>query len=124
MKKTDEEWKAVRRGVVTVMEAANLLKIPGRPVAPAGTKSTTPGVEEEPEDIKKLIDADPAGWTKSADRLYDAATVLLKAVDAKNTEGILDAGNTLDEACEACHLKYWYPKQTEILKRDLADQKK
>ena len=119
---TDEEWKVVRRNIVAVMEAANMLKIPGREVAPPGVKSTTPGIEEEPADIKKLIDGDRATWNKSADGLYEAAAILLKAADAKNSEAILDAGNKLDEACESCHLKYWYPKQTEILQRDLANQ--
>ena len=64
-----------------------------------------------------MIDADLASWNKAADGLYDAAAVLLKAAEAQSAEGILDSGNTLDEACESCHLKYWYPKQTELLKK-------
>jgi hypothetical protein len=32
---TDDEWQAVRRHAVTLMEAGNLLVIPGRRVAPA-----------------------------------------------------------------------------------------
>jgi hypothetical protein len=127
--KTDEEWRVVRRNAILIMEATNMLKIPGRPVARPGTKSTTPGVEEEPEGTKKLMDADPVSWDKAADELYAAAALLKKAAEEQNAEGILDAGNTLDEACESCHLKYWYPKQTELLKkaaeeRDAAEKKK
>ena len=115
---SDAEWREVRRNAVLLMEAANMLKIPGRRVARAGTKSSSPGSEAEPEGTKALMDADRASWNKATDGLYDAAAALLKAAEAKNAEGILDAGNKLDEACEGCHLKYWYPKQTEILKRD------
>jgi len=121
--KTDAEWREVRRHAVLLMESANLLKIPGRGVARAGAKSSAPGVEEEPEGTKKLMDADRASWDKAADGLYEAAAVLLKAAEAKNAGNILDAGNKLDEACEGCHLKYWYPKQTEILKQNAAAPK-
>ena len=51
--------------------------------------------------------------------IYTAPTaLLLKAVDAKNVEGIVDAGDKLDKACETCHLKYWYPNQSAILEED------
>jgi cytochrome c556 len=122
--KTDEEWAAVRRASITIMEASNLLKIQGRKAARPGTKSIAPGVEEEPEAIEKLIAADPAGWNKAADGLWEAAAILMKAAEAKDKEKILDAGNTLDEACEGCHLKFWYPNQTEILKRNAAEAAK
>ena len=42
MPKSDEEWLKVRHGAVTLMEAANLLMIPGRRVARPGEKSETP----------------------------------------------------------------------------------
>ena len=42
---------------------------------------------------------------------------MLKAVDAKNVDGILDAGDRIDKACETCHLKYWYPKQYDLLQK-------
>jgi hypothetical protein len=113
---TDEEWREERRHAVLLMEAANLLKIPGRAVARPGARSTAPGIEEEPEGTKKLMDADPVTWGKATDTLYDAARIMLKAAEAKDPEAILDAGNTLDQACEGCHIVYWYPRQTELLK--------
>jgi hypothetical protein len=119
---TEAEWREVRRNAVLLMESSNLLKIPGRGVARPGTKSTAPGIEEEPEGTKKLMDADRASWNKAADELYEAAALLLKAAQDRNPEAILDSGNKLDEACESCHLKYWYPKQTEILKQNAAAQ--
>ena len=36
---------------------------------------------------------------------------LLKAADAKNSQGLMDAGATMDQVCEGCHLKFWYPGQ-------------
>src|SRR5918994_4289721 len=48
--KTDEDWKKVRSGAITLMEASNLLMMPGRRVAAPGEKSETPGIELEPEE--------------------------------------------------------------------------
>ena len=45
--------------------------------------------------------------------LYDATMVAVKAVDARSTMALSDAGNGIDEACEKCHLKYWYPNEAK-----------
>src|ERR1700681_2054093 len=47
--KNDEEWRDVRRGAIRLVEAPNLLMLPGRHVARPGEKSDTPDVELEPE---------------------------------------------------------------------------
>jgi hypothetical protein len=33
----------------------------------------------------------------------------LKAIDEKNASALSDVGGAIDEACENCHTKYWYP---------------
>ena len=53
---TDEEWAAVRRGAIQLLESANLLLVPGRLVARPGEKSEAPGVELEPEEMEVLMD--------------------------------------------------------------------
>jgi hypothetical protein len=107
--RTDEEWAAVRRGAIQVVEASNLLRIPGRQVARPGEKSENPGIELEPSSIQKLIAEDPATWTRLVDALHDAAVPALKAIDAKNVQDLFDAGDQLEKACENCHQHYWYP---------------
>ena len=42
-----------------------------------------------------------------AHRLQDAAAESLKAIDAKDVTALLNAGETLDAACESCHREYW-----------------
>ena len=59
---TDEDWAEVRRHALIVSEAANLLLMPDRPVAPPGAASLAPGVELTPEEIRALIDKNPDGW--------------------------------------------------------------
>jgi len=109
--KTDDDWKEARNHAIALLEATNLLLMPGRAVAKPGEKSENPGVEEGPEQIKALIDADRASWNKYAHGLYDSTKLLLDAIEKKDAEQMLDLGDQLDQACEKCHMHYWYPHQ-------------
>src|SRR5204863_7045710 len=82
---------------------------PGRHVARPGEKAEKPEIELQPEQIEALIEQDRAAFATLAHRLHDAATVVLKAIDARDAQALLFAGDALDKACESCHLKYWYP---------------
>lgn len=106
---TDEEWKNVRRHAIPILEAMNLLLMPGRKVARPGEKVENPKVELSPERIQTLIDDDRESFVKLAHGLHDAMTVAIKAIDGKNADALFDAGDGIDKACENCHLKYWYP---------------
>ena len=111
MPKSDEEWRNVRRGAVTLMEAANLLMIPGRRVARPGEKSETPGVELEPEEMDALIAKDREAWNARAKRLHDAVSEVVQAIDAKDGNKVFELGEQIEEACESCHKQYWYPNE-------------
>jgi len=106
---TDEEWKAVRRGAIRIIEATNLLLIPGRHVARPGEKAENENVELAPEEIEARLNQDRASWIALAHGLHDAGTQALRAIDAKDPPALSAAGEGLDRACENCHLKYWYP---------------
>ena len=107
--KTDEEWEAVRRSAVQLVEATNLLRVPGRHVARPGEKSENPRIELQPETIQRMIAEDPAMWSQHLDQLHDAAVPALAAADARNAKGLFDAGEHIERACESCHQQYWYP---------------
>jgi hypothetical protein len=111
MPQSDEEWLKVRHGAVTLMEAANLLMIPGRRVARPGEKSETPGVELEPEEMDAFIAKDRAAWNARAKRLHDATLEVIKAIDARDSNKVFELGEQIEEACENCHKQYWYPNE-------------
>ena len=111
--RTDEEWKEVRRHAVALVEATNLLIMPGRRVAKVGEKADDPKVELSPEQIQALIDMDRKTWEERAHGLHDAAMASLKAIDMKSAEELLNTGDALDQACEKCHLIYWYPNEAK-----------
>jgi cytochrome c556 len=104
--RTAAEWQTVRRSAITLIEAANLLSMPGRSVAPTqGPGGLTPA------EIQQRIDSSHAAFAQFARNLQDAGLQALAAIDAHNAEGLMDAGGRIDAACEACHVTYWYPNE-------------
>ena len=114
--RTDEDWTNVHRRAIELVEATNLLTMEGRHVAKPGEKSENPGIELQPEEIEKLINADRQAWVTFAHGLHDAAMPALKATEDRNPEALLNAGEKIDTACENCHLRYWYPLDEQAQK--------
>jgi hypothetical protein len=110
---TDEEWAALRGQAVTLVEATNLLVMPGRRVAAPGSRSELPGVDLEPEQIEALLEQDRAAWTQFVDGLHASGVTVLEAIDRRDVDALLVAGDGLDLACENCHVRYWYPSLAE-----------
>jgi hypothetical protein len=113
--RTDKDWETVRNQTIILLEATNLLVLPGRTVATAGSKldpSEVAGIED-PKDIQKAIEANQPAFVALAHGLHDAAMEILKAINARDVERMDAAGEKLDAACEACHRSFWYPNAPE-----------
>ena len=111
--KDDKDWVNVRREAIVLIEAMNLIAMPARHMAPPGTKSDNPGSELEPDQIEALVTQDRESFTRLAHALQDTGVAALKAIDAKDTEALSNAGGDIDMACETCHTKYWYPNKKQ-----------
>jgi hypothetical protein len=79
--RTDTEWATVGASAASIVEAANLLLVGDRAV-------------------------DQGEWVKMARAMADAAMVVVKAVEAKDPQGVLAAGEPLNASCDACHAQY------------------
>jgi hypothetical protein len=107
--KTQEEWLDVRRAAVRMIEGANLLMMPDREAAPAGTKSEVPGVELEPAQITALIKKKRKSFDAFAKELQVLGSDALRASEAKNPMLLMDTGARMENVCESCHQAFWYP---------------
>jgi hypothetical protein len=108
---TDEDWEKVETGAITIAEGIELLKIP-RPFAPPGDLNDSQGPnppELSPTQIQAKLDKDPVLWIAKIQALRNVALEVLEIVKKKDADALWQAGGDLDEACEACHLEYWYP---------------
>jgi cytochrome c556 len=79
--KDETQWVALRASAATLAESGRLL-------------TTTGPAKEETE------------WLEMARALVREAEATLKAIDAKNLEGLAQAGDSLYVTCEACHDRY------------------
>jgi hypothetical protein len=107
--KTPKEWLNVRHAAVRIIEGANLLVMPGREAAPAGTKSEAPGVELEPAEITALIKKQRKSFDAFAKSLQDLGLEALRASEAQNVPLLEDIGGRMENVCESCHQTFWYP---------------
>lgn len=64
-----------------------------------------------PQEIQGYIDADQKGFASHAQALAAVSDAIVQAARARDAAKLMDASGRLDEVCEACHVKFWYPKQ-------------
>ena len=78
---TDAEWAAVGASAAALVESANLLVVGDRAI-------------------------DRQDWVTMSKALADSGMLVLKATQAKDPMGILEAGETLNASCDSCHQRY------------------
>ena len=80
----DDDWTALRNSAVILAESGNLLLVGDR-------------VRDET-------------WVSSAHVLIDAGSVALEAIEDRNVDAVLEAGNLLLDSCQSCHEKHARPE--------------
>ncbi len=104
--RTPEEWQEVRRHAIALLEAMNLLVIEGRRVAEPGAEAHFG--EHPPEQIDAMIRENRPAFIGFTEGVRQTTLEALAAIDKQDVQGLVVAGGHLDEACEACHLSFWY----------------
>jgi hypothetical protein len=79
--RTEGEWSLVGAHAAALIEAGNLLMM-GR----------------------RVVDRDE--WITMTRAMMDAATVTLRATEARDVEALFASGETLNESCDTCHAMY------------------
>jgi hypothetical protein len=77
---SDEEWVALRKQAVILVEAGRALMIDSR------SRGVT--------------------WDNWSEALSAAGQSAINAIDNRDADGVLDAGNALIETCTDCHLQH------------------
>jgi len=81
--RTDEEWAVVRNSAMILAESGNLLML--------GDRSKGEGP-----------------WMIMSRSLSEVGKATLEAAESQDAEAIFAVGETLYNACETCHVLYWY----------------
>jgi hypothetical protein len=107
---SEDEWKALRRDAIVLMEATNLLMMKGRDVARVEFPSDGPGVYSSRE-IQEKLNTDRIQFEALATSLRAVGRQALSAIDARDPVALQQVGEAMDGVCEACHIANWYPHQ-------------
>jgi hypothetical protein len=116
--KTPEQWLDLHHAAVRIIEGGNLLMMPGREAASAGTKSEAPGVELEPAQITTLIKKNRKSFNAFAKALQVLGLEALRASDSNNADLLIDVGGRMENVCEGCHQTFWYPSAPHAAARN------
>lgn len=79
---TDEGWDVLVSGASILMEAGNMLQLPGRVRAPE------------------------ADWNRYAQQLTERAAIARAAAEKHDKKGVFDEGGRVYEVCVACHEQF------------------
>jgi hypothetical protein len=79
---TEEGWEALESGAATLIEAGNMLQLPGRPRAP----------EKD--------------WDAFAQQLTDLAIPAKAAAEKHDEKGVYESGAKIYQVCTNCHEEY------------------
>jgi hypothetical protein len=115
--RTDEDWDKVRVGAVAMAEGVYLLKV-RRPFTPPGDNNNSAGPdfwELSPDQITAKVAADPVLWDAKIEALRNVGLEVLEIVKKKDVKALFEAGEDLDQACENCHIEYWYPSEKALM---------
>ena len=117
--RTEDDWRRLQIGAVTMAEGAYLLKVPRR-FAPVGDENNSSGPDAEelsPAQITAKLEKDPVLWNAKIEALRNASLEVLEIVKKKDVNALWDACDDLDAACENCHLEFWYPGEHAYLSK-------
>jgi hypothetical protein len=109
---TDAEWAALREKAQALVDAAKALTTEGRLVARPGQKLKDPPGPGDltPEQAQAAIAKDHAVFLGFALALQGVGDGYIAAIDKKDVAAFTDVGGKLDEVCESCHKRFWYPE--------------
>jgi cytochrome c556 len=109
--KTEADWDRVRTGAVSLAEGIQLLKVPRRWTPPGDVNNSTGANPPElsPAQMQAKLERDPVLWEAKIQALRNAALEIVEVVNKKDVDALFSASEDVDQACEACHLEYWYP---------------
>jgi len=117
--RTEDDWRRLQIGAVTMAEGAYLLKVPRR-FAPVGDENNSSGPDAEelsPAQITAKLEKDPVLWNAKIEALRNASLEVLEIVKKKDVNALWGACDDLDAACENCHIEFWYPGEHAYLSK-------
>ncbi len=105
----DEQWSKIRTSAQSLVAASDKMLNEKLPISIREPVEPPPG-ELSAQQIADLRMANWQTWAAQVNLLHAAGTTAISMIDARNVKGLSDVGNSIYEACDSCHMKFWYPE--------------
>jgi cytochrome c556 len=66
-------------------------------------------------DVEKAIADNPRAFSAFAQQLAGSMDEITRAARLRNAAKVFDVAGQLDQVCEQCHMRFWYPEQKVAL---------
>lgn len=105
---TEADWTRLREAALALIAAGNALLITERDIDTQFPREDYPEYTYTPDEIRTLLNEDTDTWRFFIDRMQFSTQATLDAIEKQDVLGLMDAGATINNACEGCHGTYWY----------------
>ena len=108
------DWTNLAAAAAAMKDAsARIAAAPRVAVVAPGMKIEGEGApgSSSAKQIQAYIDKNPRAFAAQAQALVTVTNGFLDAAKTRDAVKLMTASAKLDEACEACHVKFWYPEQ-------------
>lgn len=113
------QWAAIAKAGRDLHDGAMVIADnPGIKVVPPGVKILDEGTVPEAitgTQVEAYVDADREGLAKHARELSKIALEIEAAAKARDAVRTVKLSEDLDEVCESCHQRFWYPDQKALI---------
>lgn len=112
------DWSKAANAAAQIRQAAQALAHANHVLAAApGQKldgeGSTPGAYGAKQ-VQAVIDKNPRLFQAFAEALTVSMSEIESAAKTKNAVKLFDASGRLDQVCEDCHMKFWYPEEKAL----------
>jgi cytochrome c556 len=98
----------VKQVAQTLAKADHVMaSAPGQKIDGEGGSADAPTAKQ----VQGYIDKEPQVFRAFAQALSGSMDQIVAAAQAKNAAKLFDVSGNLDQICEDCHVKFWYPNQ-------------
>ncbi len=105
---TEEQWATLRSAATTLLVTPTVLLHPSLAVASPGAPAAEGSLSAAA--IAELRSNQWAVWAAQVSILQQSAMAALNAIEDRDYQATLRAGDTLYGVCDSCHKLFWYPE--------------
>lgn len=105
---TDEDWDRLRTSALVLVEAGNVLLLPGRVMDEEAPGPDYPAYQYTPVEMEALMETQAEAWRAYLQEMQFSTKATLETIENRDILGLMETGARINNACQGCHAQFWY----------------